>query len=159
MRNKRAMSESNGPGRFCRPPTKPLIQLPKKINNLHDWHFHSLSSTRYHTDLQHSLLISTSSVSLGICCLTQSLLEPRLFIGCLVGFEPTTSGTTIRRSNHLNYRHHVADRVRFELTDPFRSAPQQRAGLNHSPIYPLNFLKSFQRWEQDSNPRITHMIG
>ena len=50
------------------------------INVLHDWHFHSLSSTRYHTDLQHSLLSSISSVSLGICCLTQSLLEPRTFI-------------------------------------------------------------------------------
>lgn len=30
-----------------------------------------------------------------------------LFYGWLMGFEPTTSGTTIRRSNQLNYSHHV----------------------------------------------------
>lgn len=28
------------------------------------------------------------------------------FIGWMMGFEPTTSGTTIRRSNQLNYNHH-----------------------------------------------------
>ena len=152
----------------------PTWVILQKINNLHDWHFHSLSSTSYHTDLQHSLLNSISSVSSGICCLTQSLLEPRLFIcytsgtrtrassqnaywppipwyspftwhspflnfivfisgrpitllirksleillptacssrckwiGCLIGLEPMTFGTTIRRSNQLNYRHHI----------------------------------------------------
>ena len=35
-----------------------------KINILLDWYFHPLSSSRYHTDIQHSLLNSISSVSL-----------------------------------------------------------------------------------------------
>lgn len=29
-------------------------------------------------------------------------------MGWIVGLEPTTSGTTIRRSNQLNYTHHVS---------------------------------------------------
>ena len=28
--------------------------------------------------------------------------------GCMVGLEPTTSGTTIQRSDQLNYTHHMA---------------------------------------------------
>lgn len=30
-----------------------------------------------------------------------------MFWGWVVGLEPTTFGTTIRRSNQLNYTHHV----------------------------------------------------
>ena len=35
-----------------------------------------------------------------------STFEPAL-LGCGVGLEPTTFRTTIRRSNQLNYTHHV----------------------------------------------------
>ena len=37
----------------------------------------------------------------------RNLYSITLFCEWLMGFEPTTSGTTIRRSNQLNYSHHV----------------------------------------------------
>lgn len=38
----------------------------------------------------------------------ESNLSITLLSGWLMGFEPTTSGTTNQRSNQLNYSHHVS---------------------------------------------------
>ena len=38
------------------------------------------------------------------------MTEPAGFMGWMTGFEPATSGSTIRRSNQLSYTHHEGSR-------------------------------------------------
>lgn len=57
---------------------------------------------------QHNTAVSFHySVNIFVINRCSKPTELLLNLGCLVGIEPTTLGTTIRYSNHLSYRHHI----------------------------------------------------
>jgi hypothetical protein len=51
-------------------------------------------------------------------------------MGWMTGFEPATSGSTIRRSNQLSYTHHMRERLGTRILAKGDSSPQPMTPRN-----------------------------
>lgn len=66
----------------------------------------------------------------------------------MMGFEPTTFGTTIRRSNQLNYNHHVF--LRWQIYYFILFSIQKKTNKYNSILQKVNFEKT----EYDNDGKI-----
>ena len=65
-------------------------------------------------------------------------------MGWMTGFEPATSGSTIRRSNQLSYTHHMREHLGTGILAKGDSSPQPMAPRNikrQSPIVKRKWFK------------------
>ena len=117
--------------RILSPPCLPFHH--KGINDVEKHHLGDLVYTKFQV-VEHCHRLSTSLLCskgdsnphalrhqfLRLACLPISPFEQ---LGCLVGNDPTTYGTTNHRSNQLSYRHHVL--VRLSGNDPDLYLPKR----------------------------------